>query len=424
VVGECRRHAAVVAEQGRIRIQGGAVRGVQHHQLTGEHVVVDRVAGQLVPERVAVTGGVDDQQMMLDGLAQGGTQVRLGHAGHRREQPVIDARPGRRGGLQYALRRLRHGLGAGQQHVAQRRGQVTRVGAAVHRGDDLLDQEGVALRPLEHHCRERRRRMGVADGVQLRHDLVAGEAAELDALDGAHPLPGGQQRPQFMAAVQLVRPVRQQQKDAELTQGPDEEHHDVAGGPVGPVEVLDDQQQRLPRGQPGDQPEDVFQQPRRRALGGGHPGDRRVELGQQPGELPPGRAEQPIELGGRGGPGQCPEHVHQRREGEAFAAELRAAAAEYAHSRRGGRPGQLPHQAGLADAGLAAEQCHRGSAADGLIEQGAQPRELVAAADEDGANDVTAHHVKLGARRAYPDRRADSVRISTSVSGWPCSARG
>jgi hypothetical protein len=125
-----------------------------------------------------------------------------------------------------------------------------------------------------------------------------------------------------------------------------------------------------------------------------------------------GRTEQPVELVRRGRPGQRPQHVDQRRQRHALAAEFDAAAGAHARTQDAGRAAQFPHEAGLAYAGLTAEKHHRGRAADSLVEQRAEPGELTAATHENGADDVTTHHIRL--RLLRPSGPASEVAPSAS----------
>jgi hypothetical protein len=63
-----------------------------------------------------------------------------------------------------------------------------------------------------------------------------------------------------VAAVQLVGPVAGHQGHPAAAQGPDQEGQQVAGGAVGPVHVLDDQQQRGQLGQPDQQRQHAVEQ--------------------------------------------------------------------------------------------------------------------------------------------------------------------
>ena len=72
---------------------------------------------------------------------------------------------------------------------------------------------------------------------------------QLDPLQVGEADQLGQQRPQGVAAVQLVGAVAGHQGDPAAPQGPDQEGQQVAGGAVGPVQVLDHQQQRGQLGQ-------------------------------------------------------------------------------------------------------------------------------------------------------------------------------
>ena len=225
-----------------------------------QHVLVDRVAGERVPEGVAPAGVVDHEQVALDGLAQPSVEVRVADARHLGEQLVGHAPAGHRRGPQQPLRAGAQRVGPAQQHVGQGRGEVGRVTAAAHHPGELLHQVGVAAGPVEDQVDEAGGGFGAEDRAELGGDLAGLEPAQLHVLHRAEPLPAGDQRPQRMAPVQLVGAVGGQQHDPDPAQRPDQEGDQLPGGLVGPVQVLEDQQQRPPGAEPAEQPEDQLEQ--------------------------------------------------------------------------------------------------------------------------------------------------------------------
>jgi hypothetical protein len=104
-----------------------------------------------------------------------------------------------------------------------------------------------------------------------------------------------------VAAVQLIRAVGQQQRHAGA-QVADQEAQQVAGGLVGPVQVLDHQQQRAALSEPVQHPEQQLEQPTRReraspgrGLDSGPSGS--AKLGHQARQLGAGTAEHALQLG-------------------------------------------------------------------------------------------------------------------------------
>src|SRR6202008_5177760 len=70
VVGERGRVGFVVAAKGGGAVKRGAVRGVQPDALARQHVFVDRVPGQRVPEGIPGPARVDEEQVAVARLAQ------------------------------------------------------------------------------------------------------------------------------------------------------------------------------------------------------------------------------------------------------------------------------------------------------------------------------------------------------------------
>jgi len=113
---------------------------------------------------------------------------------------------------------------------------------------------------------------------------------------------------------------------------------------------------------------------------------------RRPGQRPQGRRVQR--------PGQRPQRLHDRGVGQPAAAELDATADQHPGARRLGPCRQLGDEAGLADAGLAAEQDDRRLARAGTLEGRLQPAQLLGPSDEDRA----AHPLGHAAIMAQPGR--------------------
>jgi hypothetical protein len=58
---------------------------------------------------------------------------------------------------------------------------------------------------------------------------------------------------QWMAAIELIRPVARDQHHRLAAQVADQEREQIAGGPIGPVQILEHQNQRGRSGEPSDQ---------------------------------------------------------------------------------------------------------------------------------------------------------------------------
>ncbi len=224
-------------------------RAVQPGPLAGQQVGVDRLAGEGVPEGVGVAV-VGDEQLPSQGLAQRRLQLLLGQPDGVPQQLVPHPAPGDGGGAQHLLGRLRQLLEPDQQDVGQTAGHT--VDRRVRGRDQLLGVEGVALGAFD-------------DPVHV----AVGQRPQLQALHGRQPHQLGEQGAQRVPAVQVVRPVGGEERDtvtAGAARGPlqhapaEEEPQQVPGGLVGPMQVLQDQQQRGDVGQIGQQRGHVLEQ--------------------------------------------------------------------------------------------------------------------------------------------------------------------
>ena len=153
-----------------------------------------------------------------------------------------------------------------------------------------------------------------------------------------------------MAAVQLIRAVGQQQHHTGA-QVADQEAQQVTRGLVGPVQVLDHQQQRSVLSEPVQNPEQQLEQPAGHertgpgcglgpGLGGG------AELGHEAGQLGAGTAEYPLQLGRVHGIAERAQRLDQRRIGDHPLADVQAAAGECQRPTCTHLGEQLGHQPG------------------------------------------------------------------------------
>jgi hypothetical protein len=109
------------------------------------------------------------------------------------------------------------------------------------------------------------------DVLERERQLFAGERLDVDPVGSRAALELGQQRPQRVAAVQLVRAVGGDHEHALGVQRARQEREERARRAVGPVDVLERQQHRRAPAEPLQQPEQRLEQPplvaRRRRLG-------------------------------------------------------------------------------------------------------------------------------------------------------------
>jgi hypothetical protein len=161
---------------------------------------------------------------------------------------------------------------------------------------------------------------------------------------------GAEGPPQPGAVAGLVVAVGEHQQAGQLGDAPGQPADHVQGGVVGPVQVLDHQQRR-PAGQ-----------------------------------LPVQGVQDPVAVGaglqGRGqGAAAGPGHVAERAQGPR-GGQVVAHADQRPDPPRGG--GQLPDQAGLADAGLAGDQRHRAVAPTGPVQRRPQAAQLGVTLEQSG----------------------------------------
>jgi hypothetical protein len=186
---------------------------------------------------------VGHEHVLAHGLADRPRQLRLVEVGSARQQLVMHAPAADGGGAHHVLPRGAEAVDAGEQHVPQALGQPLR--AAVARGrHQLLGEERVALRAGEDRLGERLRRAALEDALELGERLGGSEASELHALD-ARPARGlGQEVAQRPAAVDLVAAIGGDEQQALVAQAADEEGQEVEGGAIGPVDVLEGEDDR------------------------------------------------------------------------------------------------------------------------------------------------------------------------------------
>ena len=202
-----------------------------------------------------------------------------------------------------------------------------------------------------------------------------------------------QQRPQRMTAVQLVGPVGADDHDPLRAERAREEAHEAARGAVGPMQVLDHEQQAVLLGHRVEHRQQRLEDPHLLGLRGllarlaaEHGQDRREIRELALGQAVEGRVAVACD------PAQRP---HERGVGQLALAELHAVAAQHARARVARGAHQLAGQARLADAGLARHQRERRSARGAGLECPAQLTKLGGATDEARAGDPGRHALTM-----------------------------
>jgi hypothetical protein len=117
-------------------------------------------------------------------------------------------------------------------------------------GQQLLDEERVALATREDRVGHPARRLAAGDCTDLLRHISAVQTPELDPLGPARPLQFGHERPQRMPPVELVRSVRRNHHEPVAAGVVDDKGQQVARRWVDPMDILDDQQHGLSGGQP------------------------------------------------------------------------------------------------------------------------------------------------------------------------------
>ena len=103
---------------------------------------------------------------------------------------------------------------------------------------------------------------------ELGGELGPIEAPELEAFRATAALLLGEERQQRVAPVELVGAIGRDEDDRALPQIASEKAEQLEGRPVGPMDVLDHDEQRRSRREPLEEEEDVLEQPAlRRAVG-------------------------------------------------------------------------------------------------------------------------------------------------------------
>ncbi|MDH6501877.1 hypothetical protein M2156_008096 [Streptomyces sp. SAI-149] len=402
VVGPLRRALGPMAPP----VEQPGERSVQPRPFARQEIGVHGFPGQGVPEgvRVPLAG---HQQLPPDGLAQGRLQLLLGQAHGVPQQVVLDTPPGDGGGAQHLLSGVGQLLEADQQHIGEPTGHP--AVPAPRGGEQLLGVEGVALGPLDDPPHRGVRQRPLAQRPYQPGHLAVGHRPQLQPLDTGQPHQLGEQRPQRMTSVQIVRAVggeygqpmcgrssRRPLQDPAAEQEPQQ----VPGRLVGPVQILQDEQQGMGVGEVGEQPGDALEQsePATGVPGGAAP--------QQPlhhrmgGE---GRGE-PLVLRER------PEHLGERQVRQSDITEIDTVTGEHGHAASGSPAGHLVEEPRLADPGVPGDEHGPRLSTPSPLQHPGKPDELVFSPDEGRTDGDLRHAYILALRTAGRATRPGSDR--------------
>ena len=255
----------------------------------------------------------------------------------------------------------------------------------------LGHQERVAAGPLAEHVGQGRAARAERPGHRgrgHRGDLVAVQSPEGQQLGPGRADQVAEGGGQVGPGGPLVVPEGQDGQQPRRPPGVGQAAQQQQGGLVGAVQVVDQQQQRAGDRHRLQQSGERLEEEVRVGVGSGHGPGR--EGGQAPGQLRPephqlgrpGAEQRPQPLGREGGQ-LAADRLPQRQVGDAEV--LVAASRQHHRAVLLGQGGQLGHQPGLADAGLAGHQHGPALAALRVGPGGEQPAQLRPPADE-GAN--------------------------------------
>lgn len=371
--------------------QGFGVAAVEAGPFAREQIVADCLAHQGVPEAISVAVGCGEQDVGADGGAQRLDEFVLAETGDGCEQRVLDGGAALGDDPGDPLGVLGQTLDTDEQEVAKGVGQSGP--AALVGGDgEFLDEEGVAVGAFEDVVDERRGRFRGEDAGHLARDLVAAEAGQFDALDGAQPVEFRDEGPQRVAAVDVVGSVGGDDDETAAAQGAQKVGEEVTGGGVGPVEVLQYEDDRTFHRHAFEQTGGQLEEPGRAVLVGPAPpaGRGLAELGQQPGQfllLAHGRRGEFVgQL-----PPQGPQRGGERREGQPVRADLDAAAEGEDGALATRLVVELLDEPGLADSGLARDEQRLRLSRGGAGERMGKCGQFAGATDEHGADGPGLH---------------------------------
>ena len=204
---------------------------VDPHALAGEHLVVDRLLGQRVPEGVSVALGEDE--VGRDRLPDGLVDDAVVSARHRGEDGVLGVHAAGGHDPRDLLRGVTEPRVAREDELAERVGQLRAAEV-----DEFLDQERDPAAAFDQsgQCRvvqvrgERRHLLG---------HLVRGQGPQLDADDRARAVQFGEDGTQGVESVDVVRSVGRHDREVAAPQGTGECLQEGERRRVRPLEVLD-----------------------------------------------------------------------------------------------------------------------------------------------------------------------------------------
>ncbi len=231
--------------RGGPRLECSGIGSMESGALAGEKIAMDDFLEEGVVEDemwvARAAGGHQDSP--VDHLAKGRANRSRRQLGDGRQEFVVDPRPGCRGDAQQLLPGVGAGSDTGQHHIAESRRELA-IGRLPGGGQDLLRVEGVPAGPLHHPVDEGRfGRSTELVGDEPRQVLPV-EAGEVHPIDEVPTFEFGEIRAEGTPGIGLVGPDGRDHEHRLGAEVPDQEGEQVPRRWIGPLEVLDQQQDR------------------------------------------------------------------------------------------------------------------------------------------------------------------------------------
>ncbi len=252
-------------------------RAVQRDLLVGEEVVEHGLTQERVTEAVAAAVLVGEEDTGIDGGARRGPRPVGTEPGPAHEPRARRAGAAHRGGVDEVAGVGIKGVEAHEHQVAQRR----RDAVPVERGDQLLDEEGVAVGVVSDPVDVGGARLAAEQEGRDLGGRVRGEALERDA-PVAEP---GELGEELALVGGVLGPVGHDQEDRGAAQVAGDVAQELTAGGVDPVHVVDDEDELALAGDVGEERDDRLEEKVLTTVFVGGHRPRSPELGDQAGEL-------------------------------------------------------------------------------------------------------------------------------------------
>ena len=385
---------------------------MQAVELTRQHVGEHRLVHEGVAEPVGRPTLVGDEEAGLDagtqvavelprvtavGLVRGGTGA--GELHHVGQQVVFDLAPAHRARTQDGGRARGHPFHPADHGVAQVRGH-RRTGVVGQSRRQLLDEQRVAVGALDDAGHDLGRRGRVEQRAQQVGDVAGTEAVELE-MACAPPGQLGRELAQRVPGRDVLAAVGADRAHRERAGVAGDEGDQVERRAVGPVQVLEDQDDRTRHHEPLDDREEQLEQaglpgrsgrPEDHAARGAGRHRRLARVGlDAPSEEGTQRSERGGPLLGRQIPVEGAEHVHEGCVRQAPLLQVEALTDQHAGTVAPGLGAGLADEARLPHTGLATDEDHRPLAALGAGVRVENDLEVARPPDERRAGALSAH---------------------------------